>query len=178
VPLSRSKSGPWNLTALVLSVAIMSCTAQRDPIYVPIPGYEGPKRLVLFSPVDARKVQEKIPYSPHAVAGYADTVKISIGTHLTGLRTYHYVDSDDRLVYIEMTFTSPRDSLLVFFDRYVGVLRSHKWSINENWRREYVDSSEVVLGYYNELPLYFGMMNPGDSGNESDIEVNIAIGTP
>lgn len=85
MPLSRSKSGPWNLTALVLSVAIMSCTAQRDPIYVPIPGYEGPKRLVLFSPVDARKVQEKIPYSPHAVAGYADTVKISIGTHLTGL---------------------------------------------------------------------------------------------
>lgn len=41
-----------------------------------------------------------------------------------------------------------------------------------------MDSSEVVLGYYNELPLYFGMMNPGDSGNESDIEVNIAIGTP
>ncbi len=109
---------------------------------------------------------------------YTDTVKISIGTRLTGLRTYHYVDSDDRLVYIEMTFTSPRDSLLVFFDRYVGVLRSHKWSINENWRREFVDSTRVFLGYYNGLALRFVMMNPGDSGNESDIEVNIAIGTP
>ncbi len=70
--LSSDESRLLHLVVLVLSVAIMSCTAQRDPIYVPIPGYEGPKRLVLFSPVDARKVQEKIPYSPHAVAGYAD----------------------------------------------------------------------------------------------------------
>ena len=176
--LCSDESRLSHLVVLVLSVAFMSCTARRDPVYVPIPGYEGPKRLILFSPIDANKLQEEIPYSPHAVAGYADTVRISMGTHRSELRTYHYVDSDDRLVYISMTFTSPRDSLLAFLDRYVGVLRSHKWSINEKWREEYVGSSKGVLGYYKDLPLTFVVMNFGNYRNESDIEVTMDFGTP